>query len=237
MHKVNTYHNMLNRAYLYTNKDQKLFTEEFEYIKQIAVSNNYEEKLINNLYNRYIRKAELEKLTSLKIIKNNKKENYITYKFNNNMVNRITKLYKKENCTISYKPVNKIINFIKTPNLDSKEKFKQCGVYKINCDDCDKVYIGSTNRSFEIRYSEHIRAFTQKKPQNSNVAEHLIKNNHSITGLSTNFEILEICTDNLRLKWLERYYIYKFGNSNKLMNKQNRFENDQLLRLATVTVK
>ena len=47
-------------------------------------------------------------------------------------------------------------------------------IYKINCKDCDKVYIGETSRALRSRTTEHKRAiFTGDK--NSLLAQHCIK--------------------------------------------------------------
>jgi hypothetical protein len=44
------------------------------------------------------------------------------------------------------------------------------GVYRIPCE-CDKVYIGQTDRSVDIRIKEHQRHIRQEYPDNSAVAE------------------------------------------------------------------
>jgi len=50
-------------------------------------------------------------------------------------------------------------------------------IYKINCKDCDKVYIGQTSRALRFRTREHKRAiFTGDR--NSLLAQHCIKDNH-----------------------------------------------------------
>ena len=62
-----------------------------------------------------------------------------------------------------------------------KDKFNQellTGfVYKINCKDCEKVYIGQTSWALISRTKEHKRAvFTGDK--NSLLAQHCMQNNH-----------------------------------------------------------
>jgi hypothetical protein len=38
-------------------------------------------------------------------------------------------------------------------------KYAQSGVYKLTCPDCNKAYVGQTNRSFVVRFDEHKNAF------------------------------------------------------------------------------
>ncbi len=63
----------------------------------------------------------------------------------------------------------------KLPNLkDSIDKNVKSGVYKITCGDCDHVYIGQTQRSFNTRFKEHL-----KRQEISNFCNHLLQHNHN----------------------------------------------------------
>jgi len=37
------------------------------------------------------------------------------------------------------------------------------GMYKLNCCHCNAVYVGQTQRNFEIRYKEHLSAIKNKQ--------------------------------------------------------------------------
>jgi hypothetical protein len=37
------------------------------------------------------------------------------------------------------------------------DKYNLCGVYQLNCGDCELKYIGQTGRTFHTKYKEHIR--------------------------------------------------------------------------------
>jgi hypothetical protein len=37
-------------------------------------------------------------------------------------------------------------------------KYTKSGIYKINCSDCNRYYIGQTGRNFQTRFKEHIQA-------------------------------------------------------------------------------
>ena len=61
------------------------------------------------------------------------------------------------------------------------------GVYRIQCSECDKFYIGQTERKFIEKFKEHL---PKKNPQttSSNYALHLINENHNYTGIKENME-------------------------------------------------
>jgi hypothetical protein len=53
------------------------------------------------------------------------------------------------------------------------------GVYRIHCE-CDRVYIGQTGRSVDIRLKEHQRDIRLDHPDKSAAAEHSIDQGHRI---------------------------------------------------------
>ncbi len=55
----------------------------------------------------------------------------------------------------------------------------QAGVYKIECKNCDKVYIGETGRTVRKRVSEH-RYDISKKKESSALAMHVKNEKHDI---------------------------------------------------------
>ena len=55
------------------------------------------------------------------------------------------------------------------------------GVYQIDCNDCDKTYIGQTKRNLKTRIKEHFRNIKYKHVEKSAVATH-----HLIKGYELN---------------------------------------------------
>lgn len=83
IHKINTYNNMINRAYKYINNEEKLYRE-LNIIKEIAIENGYDSKFINKLNKKYKEKTILNNRTTLSSINTGRKvENitYLTYKY------------------------------------------------------------------------------------------------------------------------------------------------------------
>ncbi len=171
--------------------------------------------------------------TTLSKINAYKKEDnvkYLTYKYTYRNLHNIIKNTKmdKHKYKYAYKPNKSIYNIIK--NKDECDIYNLSGIYKIKCNDCDHIYIGRTYRNFRQRFMEHFKAFTNKKTKISNVADHLINMNHSITDINNNMEIVEINNNKNDIIQLEKLYIYLHKKNYKLMNQQTIFENDELFR-------
>ena len=56
--------------------------------------------------------------------------------------------------------------------------------------------------------SQHFKAFTNKKTKISNISDHLISMNHSITDINNNMEIVEINSNKNDIIQLAKLYIY-----------------------------
>ncbi len=92
----------------------------------------------------------------------------------------------------------------KVPNLKDKiDLLQKSGVYRIDCGDCDKYYIGQTRRSFEVRMNEHLNF-----PDKSNFASHLFEQGHD-PGKSS-LKVIALENNFYRLNVRESFEINKF---------------------------
>ena len=86
---------------------------------------------------------------------------------------------KKFNIVLSNKTTNTIKSELcKLKDRTADEDKCNC-VYKINCGDCNKFYLGETGRSVSKRVYEHKYNVTCKNV-NSQIFQHVIENNHRI---------------------------------------------------------
>ena len=61
---------------------------------------------------------------------------------------------------------------------DSKDKVEfseKSGIYKIECDDCDREYIGQSKRAISKRFKEHFIHIRNNEPLKSSGAQHVIE--------------------------------------------------------------
>ena len=111
--------------------------------------------------------------------------------------------------------------------IDKIDPINRSGVYMLECNDCEAIYIGQTGRSFKIRYSEHIKSLRQLQLSNtpfdstSSFADHLINDNH--TPSPNNPQPLHFAPKGLELDILESVKIKKaiFNNLTILNNQQD----------------
>ena len=97
---------------------------------------------------------------------------------------------------------------------------EKSGIYKISCGDCEKIYIGQTKRLVTTRFQEHVKEATKTKKSGdtnfkSNVAKHLVEENHNEKGVS--LEVIKDVNRINKLDVIESLYIFK-SNKDILLN-------------------
>jgi hypothetical protein len=90
----------------------------------------------------------------------------------------------------------------------------QIGIYKLYFDNYDKVYIGSTKKSFRKRLFQHIHSLNIKRHKNKILQSYCDDNLSAVLK----FEILEIVIDEALLKDREQHYLDLFKE--RLFNQQ-----------------
>ena len=83
---------------------------------------------------------------------------FITLTYINNETQKVADKFKKAGYRIAYKTTNKTEHTLSKHTHKAQNKFDQPGVYKLNCSDCNKFYIGQTGLSAKQRYIEHTKA-------------------------------------------------------------------------------
>ena len=159
----------------------------------------------------------------------NKKYRSLTYL--GNMSTLIKKILEKEmkDIKISFASHCTVKNLLFN-NKDKSNKLDGAGVYQLECQDCNGIYIGRTKRSFKQRLKEHAASF-RNKDNKSMFANHLIEENHSF-----NFDYLKILhsiNNDFFLNSLENMEIYraKFNKDVKLLNQQTDFRDNKLYKV------
>jgi len=92
--------------------------------------------------------------TSLLIKKSTFINNALTVPYIKEISNGIKRAVGK-NCDIRYTIPKKLNNIIKKGKDKLDNKMNTGVVYKLECNDCEKVYIGQTKRHLETRIKEH----------------------------------------------------------------------------------
>jgi len=84
-------------------------------------------------------------------------------------------------------------------------------VYKINCEDCDKVYIGQTKRHLATRIKEHRSNIKNSSGNFSVTTDHRLKFNHDFDWFKPNILYKE--RNRKKIEIAEMFYIKKFDNN------------------------
>lgn len=139
----------------------------------------------------------------------------ISIPFCQNSSYKIRKIFRKFNYDIVFRNLkfkNLLCNYKDV--VDSEEK---SGIYKITCEDCDKIYIGQTSRNFRTRLKEHYSHYTKKENDKSAVALHLNEYSHQLSF--QNSKLIVPISKDYKLDAYESLYMKSFEN--QLMNKED----------------
>ena len=87
---------------------------------------------------------------------------FITLTFNGNASVSISSYLKKLDFKVAFRTNNSLEKLIKN-NKTETNKLEKSGVYKLNCNDRPKTYIGQTGRCFRKRLKKHYFSYINKK--------------------------------------------------------------------------
>jgi len=105
---------------------------------------------------------------------------------------------------------------------DKADKYKQSGVYKLTCPDCNKTYVGQTGRNFLARFNEHKAAF-KTNSHTSNFAKHLIEDTLFRPHPQHNAD-----TTTPRQRGTPQYYIYAEFTKNNHLNDEHTISSNKI---------
>jgi hypothetical protein len=97
------------------------------------------------------------------------------------------------------------------------DKYKQSGVYQLNCNECPLMYVGQTGHRFKDRYREHIQAIRNKK-ETSKFAQHILETSHTNVSMEETIETLQINKKGHLLNTPEHFHIYNLSKKKLQMN-------------------
>ena len=99
-------------------------------------------------------------------------------------------------------------------------------VYLLTCRDCNKKYIGQTDRSFYTRFHEHFHDFKHGNAS-SKFAQHLIENRHSIGPIDDIIEVLHTVKKGKHTR--KKIHIYKETKLENQINNKNTITTNTVL--------
>ena len=111
--------------------------------------------------------------------------------YHSEIFQKLSNMYKHQHIEFAPTSKLKIKNLLHSTKDKIDKKLKPC-IYKVECanDDCNRVYIGQTQRNLKIRMKEHIRSIERIEPYKSGIAQHIIECEHRVN--EDCFNVLEI---------------------------------------------
>ena len=194
--------------------DDEFINENLEIIKNTLISNDYPPHLIKKQINERLFYHK-NKCNNNSLNDNNDKTNYKAFcsiPYIKGLSEKIRYDFKKFNIQVVFRNNKNGLKRFFNYNKDKEKKENTSGiVYKINCTNCSKYYVGQSKRMLKKRIYEHKNNVKTSK-KNSGLAVHLNVNSHKF-----NFENVQILERNVinyqkRLS-LESYHIYKNKNN------------------------
>lgn len=153
-HKSAVFHSLIHRL-ISLPLNIKNYTTEYNYIKNVALVNGYPQNLVDNIIKKKLNKKFLNESTTLYKQTENEQLKYTKVMYVPEITSKLEKVYKKHGMKIVYKNQPNLGNLLGNTK-DKIDNLNKSGIYKISCNDCDKIYIGQTKRSINTRFKEHV---------------------------------------------------------------------------------
>jgi hypothetical protein len=173
---------------------------EWKMICNIAHNNAFPTRLLHNIRNKILRIQNAPLTTP-----HEHRKNLATFTFHSPFVYKITKMFRNTNINITSKPTNTIHHFLQ--NHPTTDKLQNSGTYRLQCNTCNRSYVGQSGRSISIRHKEHLR-YIKTKNQVSAYATHTLNDQHEFSPSKQTLQLLQPCTKCNILNQCESFYIY-----------------------------
>lgn len=192
------------------------FMNELQKIKQIADINGYHANEIDNIVAKHSKRIKENSKTTLILQQQQQKTSKrFSFEYIPEVTNLTEKLFKKYNIEMVHASGRKLKNLLGSTK-DQIDKNLSSGIYKISCEDCEKIYIGQTKRNIKTRFKEHCSHIKYNRPQKSAVASHVLSNDHFNITDENNLTLIKQINKKSHLDAWES--IEMMRNKNRLMN-------------------
>ena len=144
--------------------------KEWNTICTIVKNNGFPLQNIHNLRNE---RTRIQKTKNTSIQTQRKK--WITFTYHSPLVHKVTDLFKSTNLNVAFRTCNTIRNQL--CDRSPQNKMNSSGIYRLQCNTCNKLHVSQTGSSIEIRHREYIQ-YTKTNNPISAYALHILTNRH-----------------------------------------------------------
>jgi len=221
-HKRAVFHSLVHRL-MNTPLSTENYNLEVKKIKEIAVFNGYNHKLVDDMIYKKQKKMKKNARTTLLANQSVKVEKWKSMSYTKHSKG-IAKSFKKHaNVNISFTSKCSLKSLLGNPK-SKIEDLEKSGIYEIPCNDCPKKYIGQTKRKIKTRMKEHQLHLRNGRTENSAMAKHAVESDHSFTKIN----LLKEVNKEAHLDAYETIFIKK-NETNLVNNEPGLFQNSPFL--------
>ena len=159
-------------------------------MEEMAVKNGFNLKTVHKLIRKH--KYKQNKIKVLLKIETNKPNKWITFNFMGNESTRLARTIRK---------IDKLNNIISN-KTEQFNKYDRKGVCKLTCTNCNKFYIGRTNRNFNTRFKEHRKYFRYTEGK-SKFSDHVLTEGHDMKEMEETMSIIHLEHNQREINMLE----------------------------------
>jgi hypothetical protein len=212
-HKLCAIRFLHNRMNTYPITDTHKKTER-NTIRQILSANRYNDTIMNTVslnqqhHNTTVHEEKTSEQTEVK---------RALFTYTGPHTRKITKLFQNAGIKTAFTTKHTVRNLVR--ERQNQNNFNSCGVYQLECGDCNKKYVGQTGRPFHVRFKEHERDFNNSSSK-SLYAKHLLDTGHAMQPIQSCMKILEYQRKSKKLNTLEQYHIYRLCKLEAPLNEQ-----------------
>jgi len=227
--KIATVRYYINRMYTLpiTEKARK---EVWNTIVTMAINYGYPKNIIYNLRKKL---TDRKNCNETQEQRKDQSKKWTTSTYFSPMIRRITNLFKDTNIIIAFRKTNTIQQQL-SKEKENINRINPNGMYKLQCNTCNRVYIGQTGISINIRYKDHIRYIKYNNPQ-SVYAAHILQNRHEYGPQQETLQLLKHCHKGTRMTSWENLYIQTHYIHGTLITEQQVNETNPLYNAANIT--
>jgi len=221
-YKLNTITNLVDQAVLLS--DKRFHDANIEIVKDILRNNCYPKKLINRKIKERIVTITKNNITASEKSKENliNENKVLIVPYIKGISEGIKRVVGKV-VDVRYTIPKKLDCIIKKGKDKLDKKRNTNVVYKIDCKDCEKVYIGQTKRHLETRVKEHKNNIRNASGNFSVVTNHRLSSNHEFKWDEP--IILHKERNRRKREIAEMFFIKKFKKNKTSINLQSDTDN------------
>lgn len=187
------------------------FKNEYDYMKTVAEVNGYSVSMIDKIIQKHAKKIKRLNSTTLTSSLEKSEKTRVSVSYIPEITNKLKRIFNKCNLSIVYKSKNKLSDLLGSTK-DKKDSLQKSGIYRIQCNECNAVYIGQTKRAVITRFKEHLKCIKNKQMNKSAFAAHALQNGH-LNITTDNVKLIKSVSDERRLDAYECVYIKKEENT------------------------